>query len=275
MGIRRAELALLRRADKFIFTTPYGADYRTREPTMALSRFNFCMDCPSIGAFCFCNGERWKVVFHTIAAYATAMLSSGLATAQLPGSRRLEHVVVDTARVEPCYPVREPGRKLRILHVPNHSHFKGTRYLEAAIERLGPESGIEFILKSGISNAEVLELMRDADVLVDQLIGGYFGLTALEAMALGKPVIVYIVDPSIVLAFDECPIINANPDTIETVLRDLMVNADKLPELGRRSREYVERHYSIEALAGRLEQLYAEVAGIDLSSLNAKAPIDG
>src|SRR5262249_54029074 len=136
MGICRSELALLRRADKLIFTLPYGADYRTREITMAQSRFNFCMDCPEIGAFCFCDSERWKVVYHTLAAYSTAMVSHGLSMAHLPGSFRLELVVVEPDAIEPQYPDPRPDRPLRILHVPNHQHFKGTRYLEAAITRL-------------------------------------------------------------------------------------------------------------------------------------------
>jgi hypothetical protein len=270
MGIRHAELALLRRAGKLIYTMPYGADYRTREATMAVSRFNFCMDCPTIGGFCFCDSEAWRPVFHTIAAYATAMLSSGLAMAQLPGSRRLETVVIDPEIIQPSYREHDPGRPLRILHVPNHPHFKGTRYLEAAIARRSADSSVEFVTKSGISNAEVLDLMGDADVVVDQLIGGMFGVTALEAMARGKPVIVYLVDPSMVLAPDECPVINANPDTIDEVLGRIVVERDTLPDIGRRSRAYVERHYSINALADRLRRLYSETAGIDVTSLTAE-----
>ena len=272
MGILREELVLLRQSGKLIYTLPYGADYRTRLPTIAASRFNFCMDCPTIGRFCFCNSEAWPRVLYPIGAYATAILGCGLALAQIPGARRLEHVVTDPDAIQPHYPDPQPGRPLRIVHVPNHPHFKGTRYLETAVGRLSSDRSVEFILKKGISNAEVLELMRGADVVVDQLIGGNFGLTALEAMALGKPVVAYLADLSIVLAPDECPIINANPDTIQDVLRRVIEARHTLGEVGRRSRAYVERHYSVAALAARLKQLYIDTAEIDVASIARGTP---
>lgn len=231
---------------------------------MSRSRFNFCMDCPTIGGFCFCNSQAWEIAFRTVGAYVTATLSSGLATAQLPGSRRLEHVVAEPDLIEPRYPKPSPTGKLRLLHVPNHPHFKGTRYLDAALKRFGPDSPIELASETGISNERVHELMDEVDVVLDQLIGGYFGLTALEAMAHGKPVICYIVDKDIVLAPDECPIINANPDTIYDVLKHISDNRSSLESIGRKSRAYVEKYYSVNALAARLQALYAETAGFNV-----------
>jgi glycosyltransferase involved in cell wall biosynthesis len=262
MGINVEELALLRRADKRLYAIPYGADYRTRQRTISADpRFNFCMDCPEPGRFCFCNDDVWPSVFYTTASYATAVLATGLALGQLTGARRFDYIVVDTERLEPRYPNGAGGRKLNVLHVPNHPHFKGTAYLEAAIARLPGDAGLNFTSATGISNAEVLSLMRDADIVVDQLIGGHFGMTAFEAMALGKPVIVYIADWNAVAAPAECPVINANPDTIETVLSELASDPRRLPELGRRSRAYVERHYSVAALTERLRCLYTETTG--------------
>jgi glycosyltransferase involved in cell wall biosynthesis len=264
IGIRRDEMALIRRAEKLLYTLPYGADYRRRDRAMADARFNFCMDCPDIGKFCFCNDDVWPIVFENIAAYATAMLGTGLAAREIPGSRRLDFVVVDTDTIKPNYTPWEPGRNIRLLHVPNHMHFKGSRYLKEAVERLSAEAPIELNTSSGISNTEVLQLMSQCDLVVDQLIGGHFGLTALEAMAVGKPVIVYIADMSTVVAPEECPFINANPDTIDLVLRDIMADPSKLLAIGQRSRAYVERHYSVSALATRLRHLYRDTAGVDV-----------
>jgi len=264
MGINHEELALLRRAGKYLYTLSYGADYRTRGRAMT-GRFNFCMDCPTVGGYCFCNDEAWAPVFRTIAAYATAMLGTSLALRELPGVRRFDYIVVDTDTIKPTFTRIEPGRRVRVLHVPNHAFFKGTRYLEAAIKRL-EESGapIDFKLVSGVSNDEVLRLMQWADLIVDQLIGGYFGQTALEGMAVGKPVIVYLVDPELVVAPQECPLINANPDTIYDVLKGIVEAPSQLEEIGRRSRRYVEDHYSLPALACRLRELYHQTAGITL-----------
>jgi hypothetical protein len=267
MGIEHQELILLRKSGKLIYTMPYGADYRTRQITIERSQYNFCMDCPTIGEFCFCNSEVWPVVLDTIRAYATAMLASGLSIHHLPGARRLDFVVIDTAKIKPSYNKVRQGERLRVLHVPNHPHFKGTRYLQSAIDRLEAEGApVDFKLASGISNKEVLQLMSESHLVVDQLIGGHFGQTSLEAMALGKPVIVYLSDPKLLVAPEECPLINANPETIYEVLRAISEKPAHLDEVAVRSRRYVENHYSVHALAERLASLYYETAGIRMKA---------
>jgi glycosyltransferase involved in cell wall biosynthesis len=188
------------------------------------------------------------------------MLASGLARDQIPGSYRLEHVVADVEEIVPSSAERRPGSKLRVVHIPNHPHFKGTRYLRDAIDHLA--GAVDYVEATGISNERVHELIAGADLVVDQLIGGYLGMTSLEAMAHGKPVICYVVDPSLLIAPDQCPVINADPETILDVLAGFVADPDALPDIGRRSRQYVEEHYSVRALAGRLKRLYVETSNV-------------
>jgi glycosyltransferase involved in cell wall biosynthesis len=261
-GINLEEMQLLKRANKRLFTLCYGADYRTRKKTLASGKFNFCMDCPAIGKFCLCDDTAGEQVFATISKYATRMLASGLSRDYVPGGRQLDYVVLDTDAVVPKMAPVSSGDRLRVVHVPNHPHFKGTRYLEGAVARLTQEGyPVDLVMASGLPHEEAIELMRSADVVVDQLIGGNIGLTALEAMALGKPVISYVRDPGRVLAHaDSCPVINANPDSIYNVLREFAAGPRVLVEIGKTSREYVVQQHSIPALAERLRNLYSETA---------------
>ena len=52
--------------------------------------------------------------------------------------------------------------------------------------------------------------------------------------------------------------------TLADDLRRVYRERDKLPEIGRRGRRYVERYFSIKAFAGRLERAYRELGvGLD------------
>jgi len=75
-------------------------------------------------------------------------------------------------------------------------------------------------------------------------------------MALGKPVICYIHDSLLATYPEGFPIVNANPDTIEDVLEELILSPEKCHTIGKQSREYVERVHDIKAVANRLINVY-------------------
>ena len=64
--------------------------------------------------------------------------------------------------------------------------------MEAAdrLQREGVPFDLELI--ENLPNAEATRRYRDADLVVDQLLAGWYGGFAVEAMALGKPVIAYL-----------------------------------------------------------------------------------
>ena len=97
--------------------------------------------------------------------------------------------------------------------------------------------------------------------MVDQLLCGWYGGLAVELMALGKPVICYIREAD--LQFipaemrQELPLINATPGTIYDVLKEwLTVRRDRLPQVGRQSRDYVETWHDPLKIAARLKDDY-------------------
>lgn len=265
-GIALREMELYRAAGKQLYTYAYGADHRMRQKTLASGRFNFCMECPEPGRFCVCDDAGGERMLAEIAARSTAVIATGLAMEQIPEARNLYYTVVDTDVLELAAPPdAAASRPLRVGHFPNHGYFKGTKYLEDAIAKLRAEGElIELDMISGVPQTEILARMATVDVLVDQLISGAFGLTAIEAMALGRPVIGHLRAGVALADLDGCPIIRADPDTIGDVLRKVLRERDTLPEIGSRSRDYVVRHYSVDALARRLASLYVDTA--DLSA---------
>ena len=260
-GISLEELDLLRAAGKRVYVYAYGADVRLREKTLSLGRWNFCTDCPEIGKFCFCDDEVGRKTLAEIARRVTGTVALGDMINYVPGCRIMHYWPIDTEAITPL-PQPAASGPLLIAHAPNHTHFKGSHYLEAAIDRLRSEGHmIRYVKVQGVPNAEVIRLFGEADIVADQFIGGAYGYTALEGMARSKPVLTYVRTPDLVEAADECPLINTTPDTLDAVLRWLLDNRARLPLIGAQGRAYVERWHSIGAVAERLGRMYEETAG--------------
>lgn len=163
---------------------------------------------------------------------------------------------IDCSRFEPCYPDAETKR-IRVMHAPSQQAFKGTEHIERAVESL-KRKGMEFdyIRVTGLPHDQAMALYKTADLVIDQLCGGAHGVFACEAMALGKPVICYIL-PELVADFPEgFPIINANPDTIEQVLEEWVQSPSRLHEVGKQSRLYAERVHDVRKIAADLIKIY-------------------
>lgn len=262
LQIEPAEMEAIRRHGRRLYAYTYGADVRTRQATLALGRYNLCAECPEPGRFCTCDDERGTRNIEAVQRHATALISMGDMLAYAPDALNIHYWPIDTAKFANTGVDWPSDRPLRIGHAPNHGHFKGTRYLVSAIEHLQARGyPIELVSVSGVANSEVIALFRSCDIVADQFIAGFHGYTALEAMALGKPVLCYLRDAEAVIDPSTCPIINCSPDTLEEILRRCLDGDLDLAELGRRSRSYIEHYYSLEAVAIRLGHLYLDTAG--------------
>ncbi|MHC2461162.1 hypothetical protein ACVIHD_000174 [Bradyrhizobium embrapense] len=261
LQINSEELAALRRAGKRVYVYAYGADVRTRLATLALGKWNFCVDCAEPPKYCTCHDAEAQRYVSELTRSVTALVSLGDMLTYMPTAKHINYWPLDLDRFNAVRPDTPPSGPLRIAHAPNHTHFKGSKYLERTIHRLnGQGYDIEYCKIQGVSNSEVLALFAQSDIVADQFIGGAYGYTALEAMALGKPVLSFVRSPDLVEAPEECPIINATPDELEQALLWIIRNRDSLRKIGEQGRRYVERWHGISAIAARLGQLYRDTA---------------
>ena len=164
---------------------------------------------------------------------------------------------VDLSRIAAA-PPSDRGRPL-IVHAPSSRRRKGTEHVLAAVE--GLDADLELV--EGLHHDEALERYRAADIVVDQLNAGWYGLFAIEAMALGKPVVTFLRDEAVRRTEEalgmRVPIVSATAETLREALRPLVADGDRRRELGAASRAYVERVHDIERVADRLLDLYARL----------------
>ncbi|MFT3888606.1 MAG: hypothetical protein QM713_10645 [Arachnia sp.] len=140
----------------------------------------------------------------------------------LPGGTWLP-VAVDVARWASAAPVLERPVP-RVVHVPSNSVVKGTRHIEAVCAALAERGVIEYIAPGRLPHAEMAGLVSSADVLIDQVVSGYYGVAAVEAMAAGRVVIGSLAPDVRDLMPEPPPYLAADPstllDTLTAVLDD-------------------------------------------------------
>jgi glycosyltransferase involved in cell wall biosynthesis len=147
-------------------------------------------------------------------------------------------------------------RPLRVLHAPNHKEIKGTKYFIRAIDELKAEGyPIELILVEKIPNYQIKEIMKEVDVIADQLIVGWYAMFAIESMSMGKLVLCYIREDleefytaSGLLEKNELPLIKCSPLNIKEVLTRILDNAEELRIYENKSKNYVAKHHSIQSV---------------------------
>lgn len=143
---------------------------------------------------------------------------------------------------------------LRIVHGPSAPELKGTAHVIEAVRSLQSDGAdIDLVLVQNMSHADALRAYRDADLAIDQLLVGWYGVFAVEMMAMAKPVICRIdVDALERSGISDLPIVDADPSTLRLVLADLISDRERLRSIGVRSREWALEHHDAVKLAGRL-----------------------
>lgn len=152
--------------------------------------------------------------------------------------------------------------RVNIVHAPTNRALKGTKFVLEAIEHLAAELGdrFRFTLLEGLPHEEAVQRYRQADLLVDQLLIGWYGMVATETMRMGIPAVAFIEDdhlpaiPSAMAA--QLPVIRADPSNLAAVLRRLVTEREQLVELGRRSRAYVEAWHDPVVVARQALEYY-------------------
>src|SRR5215208_476122 len=242
------DLAWLQRAGKAVFVTFQGDDVRTADavrPRLDDTRWVDDYYDPR-------DDERKAHAARRLAAADGVFVLNPDLLGLVPGAGFLPYANVDL-RAYARAPLPQHDR-IVVVHAPTDRRVKGTEHVVAAAR-----GDFELRLIENASRDDVRRALEAGDVYVDQLLLGWYGGTAVEAMALGRPVIAYLHDDDLARIPPEMrrdlPIVSATPTTLEAAIETAFARREELAERGR---AYVERWHDPAAIAARTKAAYED-----------------
>lgn len=155
---------------------------------------------------------------------------------------------------------------INIVHAPTNKKYKGTQYIINAINRINKKKKIiNLILVENVSNEEAIRIYKQADLVIDQLLIGWYGAFSVEAMKLKKPVMCYINEDDAQLIdnkqfLNDClsAIININISNIEQKLNEVINNRYLLKKHSDLCYNFVEKWHNPDNVAKMVIEDYME-----------------
>jgi hypothetical protein len=292
----RAEIYLLKSLGKKIVYSNNGClDGVSQTAFSKWGSVSVCSICPWRNVPIVCSDERnlaWGRFRNSVADYQCLL-----------GGNRIDynddptvHEVPEFYCLEPSvwHPELEippafrlpalPDGTVRLYHAVGHRkertseegiNIKSTHIYLPLVQKLQAEGLLlELIEPTGIPNLDIRYFQLQADIFLEMLTFGWFGANAREAMMLGKPVICYIrpewlesLRAELPEYADELPIVSATPETVESVLRELIANPAMRREIGDKSRAFALKWHSTDAAARKFEDIYGNLLNLRPSPL--------
>ncbi len=161
---------------------------------------------------------------------------------------------------------------IRILHSPSGFGIKGSAYINRVLDELKEVYGdkIELILPGrdernrksySMTRYDLLETFKNTDIVIDQMLIGWYGLKSVEALACGCEVVCYIEKDFERYLEKDNPIINANVLNLKKTLIDLI---DKLLVVNNhelrleKNRSFIFSYHHIDAHKEFLKKIWLE-----------------
>ena len=248
------DLPLLKRSGKKIIMTFQGCDARIKSYCIKNFEISACAECDV--NFCIKDDKIKKRRIEKLSKYADKIYVVNPDLANVCPSAEFQpysNVIPDE-----WIPDNKNNEDdtIKILHAPSSRSIKGTKYIISACEKLKQDGyPVELVLVENIPHNEAKEYYQQADIVVDQLLIGWYGGFAVETMALEKPVLCYLRDSDLDMFIpfkDKIPIVNINKDTLYDKLIMLIEDPKLRKKIGKKSRKYVQEIHDPIKIAKKL-----------------------
>jgi glycosyltransferase involved in cell wall biosynthesis len=251
-----------------LFVTYNGCDARQKYPTMCRTITAACHDEACYGGVCN-SGERDKERrkgIEKMARYVQHMWALNPDLLYFLPKNKSSFLPYTVSQFECEIFSPKLNKKLHVVHAPTQREAKGSKYIISALDSLKAKypKQIDYILVENVSHQEARRLYQEADLVIDQVLIGWYGAFAVEAMLMGKPVIVRI-------AIDDLhfiptrmkeellqTVIHADPSNLYEVLEKCIHNREFLKDRGQASLEYARNWHNPRYVASLTKEKYEQ-----------------
>ncbi len=258
-GLNHLDLPFYPNDARKIFTYQ-GCDARQKYPTMKRNKDLGCESAACFEEQCYagiCNSgkrdlQRQRAI-EKVARHADHIFALNPDLMYFLPKEKTTFMPYAVHGLDKIVPREEPffiKDHIHIVHAPTQRVTKGTSHILAAFDTLKNQFGdrVRFTLVENLPQSEALEIYRTADLVVDQLLVGWYGGLAVESMKLGVPVATFINDHHLQFVPDELsrqlPFVRINKFNIISKLRDFIENREMAYELQAASRTFVDRWHN-------------------------------
>jgi len=258
------ELSILKIFGKKIIFFPNGCHQEVlKEDFSKYEDGKVCGNC--IVGYNSCNDKQNQLIFDKVNRYHDFVVANTpMISKSLPQKQQIYDRFVNLTTFSPNIPIPIEyklidSHTVRILHgfvdsgrISEEKNIKGSNHIFNAVERLKREGfAVDFMYLNNIPSKNMRYYQVQADIIIDQLVYGWWGSSAIEAMCLGKPTICYLnegLKNEFFKAFTQyqtLPIIEANTENIYNVIKKLVSDKNFRDEAGVKARAFAEQHFDV------------------------------
>jgi len=258
---KRLDLAILKSFNKKIIMHFHGSDIRN--PEFIRYQNDKLLGLIKDDTLPLIATKEQKLLIYEAKKQADVILVSTPDLFELVGGSKVKwfpnSINLDEWKTEKTRSKSDQERVL-IVHAPSKRWTKGTDIIISVIKQLQDDGlAIDFKLVENTPLVDVRKTFQKADIVIDQLLVGWYGVSGIEAMALNKPVVCYMREDLVEKFTPDVPIYNAGADNLKEALK-LLVSDDRLRKrLGDAGRGFVEKYHDVRKNAKVLEETYSKI----------------
>jgi len=255
---------IARRLGRKIFFTLQGCDVRLAGESNRHNAVTMCRPADGCSSYGQCiahiDNQRRKLINDVLPLADRVFYLNPELGHYVPRATFLPY---SSVAVEQIAPTQGPKRsKPLILHAPSDDSIKGSPLIESALRELACHYDFEYVAVRGKAHDVAMKLYTEADLVIDQVLAGWYGGFAVELMSMGKPVVCYLREqdlgflPTAMRA--ELPLLTVDSRRLAEDLARILDRRSEWADVGEASRRYVLRWHNPRRIAAAMVASYRD-----------------